>query len=252
MICPLSKATLLRETLNQLDLTRVPTVSTKAACEVPCWHAPMRPSYLSGTVGPCARAALNVGSTRLPQACARFLKCVAGDAGPIADPESKGSIPYGAIIAWAWSEGLTFTTGRGWPEPDFGNLTISKIVDDAVDGITGVVRKLPAFQLHPDLQELNAVARAGADAFAHMTVSKTTLELNWELIQAGPTKPRQCIALASLMSSRKLPSRHAMSGNYMVATPCLQGNFSRLDLKRWQPFNGCVPFFLSEEIMPRS
>ena len=119
------------------------------------------------------------------KACAHFLQCVAGQAGPTADPESKGSIPYGAVIAWAWSEGLVYTANRGWPEPVFEDITISKIVDDAMDGITGVVRKLPAFQLHPDLQEPSTVTKAGADAFAHMARNKSTLELNWELIQAG-------------------------------------------------------------------
>ena len=31
---------------------------------------------------------------------------------------------------------------------------------------------------------------------------------------------------------------------------CRQVNFSRLDLKHWPGFDGCVPFFLSEDIMP--
>lgn len=148
----------------------------------------------------------------LSKACAHFLKCVAGHAGAD-DPESKGSIPYGAVVAWGWSEGLPYTANRGWPEPVFTDgFFFGKIADDAMDGIAGVVQKLPAFQLHPDLEKPSTAARAGADAYAHMTVTKSTLERNWELIQAGSESKQPLGAFSSRRRDRQITrstQRHA-------------------------------------------
>ena len=83
----------------------------------------------------------------LSQACAHFLKCVAGHAGAD-DPESKGSIPYGAVVAWGWLEGSPYTANRGRPELGFTDGVFSgKHVVHGLTGYPGVAQY--AAGVHP-------------------------------------------------------------------------------------------------------
>lgn len=115
----------------------------------------------------------------------QFLQQASGEVQSV-DPDSKGMLPYGPMLAWAWAEGLLFVNNRGWPEPQFNacGKDLHRIIDDALTGLTEVVRRLPNFQLPEDLKVPTVVQRAGMDAYSHCAVQRPMPELNWELIQA--------------------------------------------------------------------
>lgn len=142
--------------------------------------------------------------------------------------------PYGPLLGWGWAEGAEFMTSRGFPEPSM-SFALSNIVADFLEGLLNIVRKLPLFDLHPDLKLTTVLP---ADAYAHLAQEVPILDRNWDIIQAG-------YVIVNLLGIVVVTAMTIWNR----VTVTVKANFGRLCLSKWESFDGCLPFFLSRDVM---